>query len=172
MESVLVPDREAEAAIVRLMTAYGDHILRVCFVMLRDSFMAEEAMQDTFLKAYRAWKSFKRECSEKTWLNRIAVNTCRDMRRRVWFRLKTMEVSLNSVPEPAADFEEKDDTLLKAVMGLPYKYREAISLHYYQGLSPEETAQALRISRSGVYSRLKRAEEMLRKELEGWYHET
>lgn len=171
MESVLVPDREAEATTVRLMTAYGDHILRVCFVMLRDSFMAEEAMQDTFIKAHKAWKSFKQECSEKTWLSRIAVNTCRDMRRRVWFRLKSMEVSLDSVPEPTAALKEKDDTLLKAVLGLPYKYREAISLHYYQNLSPEETAQVLHISRSGVYSRLRRGEAMLKKELEGWYHE-
>lgn len=56
-------------------------------------------------------------------------------------------------------------------MALPYKYREAISLHYYQNLTPEETAQALHISRSGVYSRLRRAEAMLKKELEGWYHE-
>lgn len=171
MESVSVPDRAAEATITRLMTDYGDHILRLCFVMLRDRFMAEEAMQDTFVKAYKAWRGFKQESSEKTWPSRIAVNTCRDMRRRVWFRLKAMEVALDSVPEPVSPPEERDDTLLQAVMALPYKYREAISLHYYQNLTPEETAQALHISRSGVYSRLRRAEAMLKKELEGWYHE-
>ena len=172
MQSAPVPDREAQETTVRLMQTYGNHILRLCFVMLCDSFMAEEAMQDTFIKAHKAWHGFKQECSEKTWLSRIAVNTCRDMRRRAWFRLKSMEVSLDSVPEPSVPPEEDDDTLFNAVMGLPYKYREAISLHYYQNLSPEETAQALHISRSGVYSRLRRAEALLKKELEGCYHES
>ena len=57
----------------------------MCCVYLRDASMAEDAVQETFLKAYRALDSFKGDSSEKTWLYSIAMNVCRDMRRLAWY---------------------------------------------------------------------------------------
>ncbi len=62
----------------RLMDWYGDEIKRFCTLQLKDSFQAEDAAQDTFVKAWKALDTFRNDSSEKTWLIRIAVNTCRD----------------------------------------------------------------------------------------------
>ena len=50
-------------------------LLRTCYLILRDAALAEDAVQETFLKAWRAKDDYRREASEKTWLMRIAVNT-------------------------------------------------------------------------------------------------
>ena len=83
MSKVVVTD---EQTLVRLMTAYGTDIKRLCLCLLNDSFLAEDAAQETFVKAWRNLPGFRQECSEKTWLCRIAVNTCRSMQRGFWFR--------------------------------------------------------------------------------------
>ena len=169
MAAVLVPDRNVEDAIARLMREQGGYILRLCFVNLRDRGLAEEAAQDTFVKAYKGWQSFRGDSSEKTWLSRIAVNTCRDYRRRNWFRVLKAQVSLQDVPEASVPFDERDDTLTLAVMNLPRRYREVILLHYYQGLPAADIAEILNLTASGVYTRLRRGQEMLKPALERWY---
>ena len=78
--------KTAEEQIRRLMESYGTAMLRMCYLSLQDVMLAEDAVQDSFLKAYQKWDTFRGECSEKTWLMRIAINTCRDYRRRAWFR--------------------------------------------------------------------------------------
>ena len=55
--------------------------LSLIHIYLRDRALAEDAVQDTFLKDYRSLASFRGECSEKTWLMNIAINTCCDLRR-------------------------------------------------------------------------------------------
>ena len=57
---------------------YGDEILRLCLAYLGDRQLAEDAFQETFLKAWKARETFRKESSEKTWLSHIVVNTCRD----------------------------------------------------------------------------------------------
>lgn len=70
------------------MRTYGTAILRTCFVILSDAREAEDAMQDTFLRAWRAMDTFEQRngASVKTWLMRIAINVCRDYQRKRWFR--------------------------------------------------------------------------------------
>ena len=70
----------------RLVETYQTPLRRLCCVMLKDVHLADDAVQETFLKAYRALNDFRRESSGKTWLTRIAVNTCRDMMKSRWFR--------------------------------------------------------------------------------------
>ena len=77
---------DAEKRLEALMNAYGTQLKRLCCLYLRDAALAEDAVQETFLKAWRAMGKFRGECSEKTWLTRIAVNVCRDMQRTAWFR--------------------------------------------------------------------------------------
>lgn len=169
MLTVLVPDREAETAIEELMAEYGAYILRLCYVSLNDRELAEEAAQDCFVKAYRAWGSYRGASSEKTWLSAIAVNTCRDYRRKRWFKARKLQVSLEDVPEPSVPFDEKDDTLTRAVMKLPYRYRETIMLHYYQDVPVKDIAVILNLKPGSVYSRLRRGQQMLKPMLERWY---
>ena len=65
---------------------YQEELLRICFLYLQDRGLAEDAVQETFLKAYRALQRYREKCSPRTWLTRIAINTCKDYRRTFWFR--------------------------------------------------------------------------------------
>ncbi len=145
-------------------------LLRTCCLLLRDAALAEDAVQETFLKAWRAHDDYRREASEKTWLMRIAVNVCRDMLRGGWFRRMDRKVDMADLPEPSAAFSEPDDTVTRAILSLQDGLRQVVVLHYYQGLTIQETADVLRISRRTVHYRLDKAERALRAALEDWYH--
>lgn len=142
-------------------------LLRTCFLLLGDAKLAEDAVQEAFVKAWRAHGRYRGEASEKTWLMRIAVNTCRDMRRGGWMRHVDKAVRLEDLPEPAVPFEPADHELTQAVLGLPQRLRQAVILRFYQGLGVGETAQALGVSRRTVQYRLAKAERMLKRSLEG-----
>ena len=135
-------DRWLEGAMLR----WEQSLLRVCFAYLGDLALAEDAVQETFLKAWKNLDRFRGEASEKTWLLRIAINTCKDVRRSAWFRRVDRAVSLDSLPE-------------------------AVLLCWYQELSADEAARVLGVSRSTVYNRLNKARRRLRGELEAWHEE-
>ena len=146
-------------------------LLRTCYLFLRDAALAEDAVQDTFVKAWRYYDSYRREASEKTWLMRIAVNTCRDLRRSRWFVHIDRSVNMDELPETAVSFELPDDQLTKAILSLPAGLRQVITLRYYQGLTVQEVAEALRISRRTVHYRLDKAERLLKSSLEEWHND-
>jgi len=153
------------------MTQWEVPLLRTCFLLLRDRQLAEDAVQQTFLKAWRAYEGFRGECSEKTWLMRIAVHTCRDVQRGKWLKHVDLSVCMEDLPPAAQPFEEADDTLARAVLALPEKQRQTVVLHYYQGLTVQEAAQVMGISRRAVHDRLAKAQRALKEALEGWYHD-
>lgn len=158
---------EREARLCALMQRYERDVLRLCCAILRDAHLAQDAAQETFIKAYGALGAFRGDCSEKTWLMRIAVNTCRDMRRSAWFRFWSGRVSLDALPEPAAAPTPEHEWLALAVMRLPRRELEAVLLRYDQDMQVREIAQALGVSPSAVSQRLKRALRRLRADWEG-----
>ena len=162
---------ESGAWLERAMADHEAALLRLCFAYLGDAALAEDAVQETFVKAYRGYDRYRRESDDKTWLTRIAINTCKDMRRGAWFRHVDRSAALESLPEGEVPFAERDDTLTLAVMNLRPKLREVVLLHDAQGLTAEATAGALGIARSTMYHRLDKAHRLLRKELEAWYHD-
>ena len=149
----------------KLMRQYGDSIYRLCLIYLRDTHLAEDAVQDTFLHAFRAKDGFQGQSSEKTWLTAIAVNICRSYLRSSWFR--RVDMVLDNIPAPP-QAEPDDDALISKIMELPGKYREVILLYYYQQLTVPEIADMLRLSPDTVYSRLRRSREKLKPKLKGW----
>ena len=88
-----------------LIDAYGDELLRLCLLYLGDRQLAEDAFQETMVKAWRALPGFRGESGAKTWLFHIAVNTCRDMLRSGWMRMRRRSVPLEVMPELADDSE-------------------------------------------------------------------
>jgi len=153
------------------MTQWEVPLLRTCYLLLRDAALAEEAVQETFVKAWRFYDSYRKEASEKTWLMRIAVNTCRDLRRSKWFIHIDRCVNMDDLPEPAVPFETPDDTVTNAILSLPSGLRLVITLRYFQGLTVQETAGVLRVSRRTVHYRLEKAERLLKSSLEDWYND-
>lgn len=171
MDGALVPGamRESqEERIERWMTQYGNAVLHTCFVCLSDVQLAEDAMQDTFVKAWRAMGKFEdRGSGEKAWLLRIAMNTCRDYRRGMWFRRVDLPGELEKLPPALIAVTPRERELFLDVLRLPEKYRQVILLHYYQDMTLREIGETLRLSVSAVHHRLKRAEGMLRRGLRG-----
>lgn len=167
MEAVKDPDSRRDQTIERLIMQYQIPLLRLCYVQLQDRTLAEDAVQETFLKAFKSFAQFRGECSEKTWLTRIAVNTCRDLQRGGWFKHTDRRVTPDMLPVGTVQPDTEDLDLSLAVMKLPRKMREAILLYYYQDMSTEEIAETLGIAQSSVSNRLRRGREKLRKLLEG-----
>lgn len=160
-----------EAKMEQLMRAYGDALLRMCYLYLKDRALAEDAVQDTFIKAYKRLHTFAGTSSEKTWLMRIAINTCKDYCRSPYLRMRQKALPLEGAPEIGIQMEASEDTVLEAVMALPDKYKQVVLLFYYQQMKLREIAQALRIPVPTVSSRLKRAKGLLKDELREWYDE-
>ena len=161
---------DSRSELDRLMEQYGSTLLRMSALYLKDADLAQDAVQETFLKAYRRLSDYRGDCSEKTWLTSICINVCRDMLRTAWFRHQS-RVDVDSLPERPADFDFPDNTVLTEVMQLPAKYREVILLRYYEGLKLKEIASALGLSDGRVRSRLNKANGILRDRLEEWYYD-
>ena len=154
-----------------LIARWEKPMLRLCFAYLCDTALAEDAVQETFFKAWKSYDRFRGEAEEKTWLTRIAINTCKDLMKTAWMRNTDRFVSPDSLPEGSVPFDERDDTVTRAVLSLPPKLKEVTLLHWYQGMTLEEMTKVLRLPRSTVNYRLKKAKMMLKKELEDWYYE-
>lgn len=146
---------------------WGTQLLRTCTLLLGDRALAEDAVQETFLKAWQSMDSFegRNGCSEKTWLTHIAVNTCRSLRRTAWMRRHDRRVSAEDLILPAAS---EDRSLLLEVQCLPDKLRQLVVLRYFSGCTLDEIARITGLKRATVYSRLQKALKMLRiEETEG-----
>ena len=153
------------------ITRWEKRMLRLCFAYLGDTVLAEDAVQETFFKAWKSYDRFRGEAEEKTWLTRIAVNTCKDLLKSAWARNTDRSVPIDTLPEGSEPFEERDDTVTRAVMSLAPKLKEVTLLHWYQGLTLEEMTKVLRLPRSTINYRLKKAKTILKNELEDWYYE-
>ncbi len=168
------PSCNEEERFSQLVSQYQRQLLHMCAMYLHDESTAEDAVQETFLKAYRALPQFRHECSEKTWLMRIAMNTCRDMIRSSWFRHNDRRITPEELQLPMQQrfYDDQKEELAQAIMKLPRKYKDALLLYYYQDMNQEEVAQVLNTSPSTISKRLKHACEKLRVLLErGQNHE-
>lgn len=162
---------ERDQWLEQAMAQWEVPLLRTCYLLLRDKALAEDAVQETFIKAWRFYGSYRGEAAEKTWLMRIAVNTCRDLLRSRWLRLIDRRVNMDDLPEPAVPFEAPDDAITRAILSLPSVLRQTVTLRWFQGLSLQETADVLRVSRRTVHNRLDKAQRLLKSSLEDWYHD-
>ena len=167
MSIVTDPDKQKKERLSRLMEQYERDLLRMCCVYLRDASMAEDAVQECFIKAYRALDSFEGRSSERTWLYSIALNVCRDMRRSAWYRYVDRRIDFDRLPLSASPVSETSVALMSEVMRLPRRLMEVIWLHYYEDLSLKEIGQLLGVTPSAVSHRLTKAKAALRSALKG-----
>lgn len=169
MSNVMGPDNtpHRNQEFERLVEQYQMAVLRTCYLYLCDKSLAEDAVQETFIKVYRGMDSFKGESSEKTWIMKIAMHTCYDINHSSWHRFFNRSVTPEMLPEAAVSFDDVDDELTNAVIRLPLKLREVILLHYYQRMKVNDIAEALGVSQSSVSGRLKRGRDRLKDYLEG-----
>ena len=169
MEHAAVPGMVREQRLNEWIEAYSDPILRTCFLYLSDRGQAEDALQDTWIKAWKHMVEYEKNniANDKAWLLRIAVNTCKDYRRSAWFRHIDRSKALDELPPQLAAAEPEDRSLTLTVMELPDRYKQVILLYFFQGLTMQETADALGTSQATVSRRLEKAKELLKGSLTG-----
>ena len=157
-----------EQTLVRLMQQYGDGIKRMCCVYLRDLGAAEDAAQETFIKAYDHIEPLLSGeiIHERAWLSRIAINTCKDMLRSSWMRHIDRRRAIEELPLAAPPLHQENLELTEAILALPPKLKDIVLLHYYQGLSLRTCAQILGISAPTASRYLAQAMKRLRLDLE------
>ena len=151
-----------DEAFARAARTYGDTVYRVAYHALGNPSDAEDVMQTVLLRLYEYKKEFESEEHMKHWLLRVAVNESRKVLRSFWRRAS---VPLEEWRDTAAPEDPARAEVLEAVMALEPKYRLAVYLYYYEGLSVAEAAAALRANVSTVQTWLLRARARLRKEL-------
>ena len=155
-----------------LFKKYGDEILRTCMLILRNRSLAEDAAMAVYEKAFLAFKGFRGEAAEKTWLIRIAVNECRNILKSSAYKTSAE----GEIPDTAEDRDEFTEAETKAavsqaIMSLPEIYREAAVLHLYNGFTLKEAARLAGVSQSAMTFRVSKAKELLRKALEECYYD-
>ncbi len=147
----------SDEAFEQAVRDYGSTVYRVACHAVGNRSDAEDVTQTVFLRLYQYRGEFDSREHLKHWLLRVAVNESRKLLRSPWRR---RNISLEEWDGPGEDREESG--VLSAVMALDAKYRLPIYLHYYEGLSVREVAQALRTKESTIQTRLQRAREKLR----------
>ena len=150
-------------SVEELIDAYGDDVLRLCLLYLGDRQLAEDAFQVTMVKAWRQLPGFRGESGAKTWLCRIAANTCRDTLRSGWFRQMRKSQPIESLFDLAAPPQQDDASpdVRGAVLALPGKYREVVVLYYFEDMKLREIAELLKLPINSVSTRLRRARKLL-----------
>lgn len=162
----------------QLVIRYKDMMFTLCYRILGDYDEANDAAQESFIKAYRGLPAFRGDAALSTWLYRIGVNTCRDrmgIRGRMlrFFADDDVEripsVDRAGAPGPADAYERQElrEAVQDAVASLPPELRILVALHDMEGRSVEETAAIAGVPAGTVKSRLSRARHQLRERLKG-----
>ena len=153
-------EAEADKAIAR----YADTVQRICMVHLKNEADTEDIFQTVFLKYVLSSVAFASEEHEKAWIIRVTINACRDLIKG-FFRSHT--VSMDEAIPVSGGISDDHRDVLKAVLALPSKYKDAVYLHYYEGYSAVEIGKLLNKNVNTVYTLLSRARDLLRDVLGG-----
>jgi len=175
VENVLAGERRSFEPLVR---RHERRVFRVTLAILGNVEDAEEAMQDTFVKAFRHLDQFRKESRFTTWLTRIAINEAiqkRSTRRNFVPLAQAENAEKNFTPRRYEPWKSNPEQLYgkqeihrfveEAIQSLPEIYREAFVLRDVEELSAEEAAEVLEISVPALKSRLLRARLMMREAL-------
>ena len=158
IQRVLAGDTEAFALLV---DRHYDRCARVAYRILGNREDTEEAVQDAFLRAYRALGSYEDRERFAAWVTRILVNQCRSMRARTERREAVFSddvdpdyaARLSASEAPDDDWPDLDAALAK----LPSEQREAVVLRYTDDLTYEEMARVTGAGESALKMRVQRA---------------
>lgn len=141
--------------------AHAPMLYRVAYTILKNDDACKDALQDAALKAWEKRHTLREDKYFRTWMTRILINGCYDIRRKRQRIVSFEEVLEPSVPPP-------DPTLWLALEALPEKLRLPLVLCYSEGMTYEEAAKALGVPLPTVRGRIHRAKGLLRKELEAY----
>ena len=147
-----------DALFENLVNIHADAVTRVCYMNLNNFSDAEDAWQNVFMKLWKSKSMWDKPENElHKWLVTVALNECRDIKRRLFHRSHFDIDELNV--EYTEDFDKE---VVTAVKSLPEKYFQVIYLYYFEGYDIREISSILSSKENTVKSRLKRGREMLK----------
>ncbi len=157
-------------AFSELVCRHAQGVQHVIYRMCGDAHLAEDAAQETFIRAWLNLGSFRPQASLRNWLYRIAVNTAIDMLRKEKHILPGAMEDLHLMdqrPGPEALFLNREQIALvkRTVLSLPDASRAVLVLREYEGLSYQEISDVLDIPVGTVMSRLNYARNLLKEKL-------
>ena len=175
-------EERLEEQFSEMVEAYSSMAYNIALRMLRNTADAEDAVQEAFISAYRAFPKFKGQSKASTWLYRIVVNACLMKIRKEQVRSKYLtntgyddslipnwrDADSPNEPERAALNSELRDVLDEGLDRLSPELRAAVVLRDVQGFTTEEAATTLDLTVSALKARLHRGRVLLRKHLEGY----
>lgn len=165
-------EEEVQREARRLVDTYGNLTMRLAFTYLGSRQDAEDVSQDVLCKLICRQRPFESPEHEKAWVIRCTANACKDELRSA---ARSRNVALTAAGEVADQSAQVEDLVEKselpgrvtaAVMRLSPPYREAVYLHYYEGMSIRQIARATGATEAAITKRLSRARAELRKSLE------
>lgn len=163
------------AAFGQLVRAYERPVYNLTYRMLGNAAEAEDAAQETFLRAYSKLATYQPERKFVNWLLSIASHYCIDRLRR---KNRAPELSLDDAlplqwmasdspqPDQAVSKKQERERMRRMLDTLPPAYRAAVVLRYWYGLSYREIAMTMDTTESAIKSRLHRARRMLAQQLQ------
>jgi RNA polymerase sigma-70 factor (ECF subfamily) len=168
----------SDEAFTKLVEAYQTHVYNLCYRMLGEPESAEDAAQETFLRAFQHLHRYDSKRSFATWLLSIAAHYCIDRLRRRKFSMTSIDQNEDEggfelpdadAPNPEAEtiHSEQRERMQGLLKRLDATDRAAIVLRYWEDYSEAQIAEALNLTVSAVKSRLHRA----RRELAGLWQE-
>lgn len=170
---VLQAQQGNDEAFTRLVEAYQTHVYNLCYRMLGEPEAAEDAAQETFLRAYQNLHRYDRNRSFATWLLSIGAHYCIDRLRRRKLSMfsideenedgTTFEIADATSPDPEAESVKREDRerLHILLKDLDETDRAAVIMRYWYDYSEVEIAESLNLTVSAVKSRLHRARRAL-----------
>ncbi len=183
-DELLLVQRAAKGhrpAFDQLVERYQSQVYRMAWRFFADPDDAMDATQEVFLKAYRSLPAFEGRSSFKTWLYRIAANTCmtlsesRSRRQKSFIQSVVDWFTTPPAPDPSHLVVEQESRaelqqiVQKKIAGLPEVYRVPVILRDIEGMSLEQIGQILDIPEGTVKSRINRGRRLLQDSLESFY---
>jgi RNA polymerase sigma-70 factor (ECF subfamily) len=176
IKQVLKGNKNAFEEIVEM---YKDKVYQLCYRMLGNKHEAEDAAQETFIRAYMNLNSFNLKMKFSTWLYRIATNLCIDRLRKKkpdyyldadiagteGLTMYSQIPAETVLPEKEVESMELREQIQEEIEKLPDKYRAVIILKYIEDLSLNEISEILGMPLGTVKTRIHRGREALRNQL-------
>lgn len=157
-------------AFEQLVRRYQDGVYRVALRMLGSRADAQDAVQDTFVRAWRAMPRVRHDSTISTWLYRIVTRQCLDKiaARRPTTRLDEVELEAGADPARTAEHRARLGAVSHAIADLPPEQRAAFVLREFEGLSYQQVGEVLGISLAAVKGRIHRARLSIIQETSSW----
>ncbi|HNX97830.1 MAG TPA: sigma-70 family RNA polymerase sigma factor [Candidatus Aminicenantes bacterium] len=159
-----------ETAFALLLKRHQDKIYALIYRYVHDAAAAEDLCQDTFFKVWKYARTFRGQAAVRTWLYRLAVNTCLNYREKQRIRPRTLPLTADIQSDGGQADDElraagREELLQQALSRLPERQRMAVLLASFSGHSYEEIAQIMDVSLGAVESLLFRARQNLAAQL-------